>query len=274
MAQVTPLDIKRVFDPLAARLAPSTIGGIWGTVAHVFKTAVEADVIAVTPCRSVRRPTAHPTEKRFLSPQEVDRLAAAIAAPYRSFVLVAAYGGLRFSELAGLRVGSVDFLRRRLTVSETVAEVQGHLHETDTKTPASRRTVVLPRAVIDELSAMLADREATDRDAWLFQSPRGGPLRYSNFHRTVWAPAVRAAELDGLTMHGLRHTNAGLLISVGVHPRVIQRRLGHSKFSTTMDLYGSLLPDVEEGAADALDRMIGGLGGADVVQPPTSTSGA
>lgn len=269
MSKVTPLDIKRIFDPLSDRLAPSTISGLWGTISHIFKMAVEADVIAVSPCRGVRRPTVRPTTKRFLTTDEINRLADAVASPHRAFILVAAYAGLRFSELAGLRVGSVDFLRRTLTVSQTIAEVKGRLVVSDVKTPSSRRTLTLPSLVIDELSALLATRGNVDPSDWLFQTPTGGPLRYSNFHRTVWAPAKKAAGFTGLTMHGLRHTSVGLMIEVGAHPRVIQQRLGHSKFSTTMDVYGSVLPEVEEGTAAALNDLLATSRGADVVQGKT-----
>lgn len=273
MAKVTPRDIRQVFDLIAPpRLAPATIGGVWGTVAHMFKTAVEADVIAQTPCRGIRLPRLVAGERIFLSVTGVDRLAGAIDPAYRAFVTLGGFAGPRFSELAGFRVRSVDFLQKKITVSQSLSEVSGTIAISDTKTSASRRTIPLPSHVIEDLSAMLAARPAVDPGDWLFQMPRGGPLRYSNFHRSIWTPAVRAAELEGFKIHGLRHTAAGFLIQAKAHPRVIQRRLGHAKFSTTMDLYGSLLPEVEEGAADDLEALIVRERGADVVQPRSGLS--
>jgi integrase len=65
---------------------------------------------------------------------------------------------------------------------------------------------------------------------------------------------VPRAELDGLTFHGLRHTAAGLLIEAGAHIETIKQRLGHSSIRVTSDVYGSLLPSVDEGATTALEQ--------------------
>jgi integrase len=73
----------------------------------------------------------------------------------------------------------------------------------------------------------------------------------------VWQPAVAEAGLDGLTFHGLRHSAVGFMIAAGVHPRVIQRRAGHASVRTTLDVYGRVLPEVDEGVATALGAVLG-----------------
>lgn len=265
MAAVTPRDIKAIIDPLSDRLAPSTIRGIYGTIATIFRTAVDADVIVQTPCRAVKRPKERPSEKRFLDADEMLRLADAIDPSYRPFVYLGGVLGLRFSEIAGLRVRSIDFLRRTITVFETIAEDGGTLSTQDTKSKQSRRTVGVPQRFVDDLAQFVAG-EGLGLDDYLLRMPRGGPLRYSNFHRTVWAPAVKRAGLEGLTPHGLRHSAVGLMIAVGAHPRVIQQRLGHSSITTTMNVYGSILPAVEDGVTSALGALFDDESGADVVQ--------
>jgi integrase len=89
---------------------------------------------------------------RFLTPAEIARLADAIRSRYRALVLVGAYGGLRIGELAGLRRSRVDLLRGTVEVAEIVTEVGGRLRVGPPKTRASRRTVGLPRAVVEELA--------------------------------------------------------------------------------------------------------------------------
>lgn len=145
--QVRALDIKQIVEPLADRLAPATIRGIYGLIAATFRAAVEADVLSSSPCRGVKRPTEHPTKKRFLTIDELERLADAFDPDYRAFVIVKGTLGLRFSEMAGLRVGDVDFFRRTLSVQRTIAEVGGHLSEEEVKSPASRRTMSVPQFV-------------------------------------------------------------------------------------------------------------------------------
>lgn len=86
--------------------------------------------------------------------------------------------GLRWSECAGLRVGDVDFLRRTLTVRQTIAEVEGRLIVSETKSRSSRRTLSVPTFLVDELAGHLAaHRTGASPDDLVFTTPEGGPLR-------------------------------------------------------------------------------------------------
>lgn len=104
-------------------------------------------------------------------------------------------------------------------MAESLADVGGVLHFGPTKT-YEHRTVILPSFVRDQLGEHLARSGTADLDALVFTSPAGGPLRYSNFRRRDWLPAVQAADVpDGLRIHDLRHTCAALLIAEGLIPR-------------------------------------------------------
>ena len=113
----------------------------------------------------------------------------------------------------------------------------------------------MPPFVIEMLTAHLARTGRKGAEALVFQRSGGGPLRATNFRLRVWAPAVKSAGLEGLTFHGLRHTAVGFMIALGYQPAVIQKRMGHASISTTMDVYGHLLPSVDEAVADGLERM-------------------
>jgi len=77
-------------------------------------------------------------------------------------------------------------------------------------------------------------------DAWLFDAPEGGPLRESNWKRSVgWRAATAAAGVPGFRVHDLRHTAAS--VAAGADPKVVQRVLGHATAAMTMDLYGHLV---------------------------------
>src|SRR5690606_39678910 len=85
------------------------------------------------------------------------------------------------------------------------------------------------------------------RDDLVFTAVKGGPVRYRVF-RSTWVKACAAAGLEGLRIHDLRHTHAAWLISAGVPLTAIQRRLGHASLAVTSDLYGHLMPAVDEGS--------------------------
>jgi hypothetical protein len=76
-------------------------------------------------------------------------------------------------------------------------------------------------------------------DAWLFDAPEGGPLRESNWKRSVgWSAATAAAGVPGFRVHDLRHTAASVWLAAGADPKVVQRVLGHASAAMTMDLCG------------------------------------
>jgi integrase len=79
-------------------------------------------------------------------------------------------------------------------------------------------------------------------DAWLFGAPQGGPLRESNWKRSVgWGAATSAAGVPGFRVHDLRHTAASVWLAAGADPKVVQRVLGHATAAMTMDPYGHMI---------------------------------
>jgi integrase len=127
-------------------------------------------------------------EQRFLTASEVELLAEAMEPRFRAMVLLAAYGGLRFGELAGLRRARVDLLRSRVVVTETLMEANGQLMFGPPKTKRSRRTVPLPRRIAGELEHHLHHYVLAAPDALVFTGPKGALLRRAGFHRVWWKP--------------------------------------------------------------------------------------
>jgi integrase len=138
---------------------------------------------------------------RFATVAQVATLADAIGPRYRALVLLAAYGGLRWGELVGLRVKRVDLLHGRVTVAEQVAEVNGRLIPGPPKTEAGRRIVTLPAVAAVALAEHLAEFAETGSEGPVFPAPEGGYLRRSNFRRRWWLQATRAAGVEGLRFH-------------------------------------------------------------------------
>jgi integrase len=116
---------------------------------------------------------------RFATVAEVAALADAIPPRFRALVLVAAYTGLRWGELAGLRVRRVDLLHHRITVAEQLLEVRGQLAVGPTKTVAGQRTVTLPTVAAEALAEHLSVYAEAGPDGLVFSAERGGPIRRS-----------------------------------------------------------------------------------------------
>ncbi|HEX5877112.1 MAG TPA: tyrosine-type recombinase/integrase, partial [Actinomycetota bacterium] len=83
----------------------------------------------------------------------------------------------------------------------------------------------------------------------------GGTLRLVGFRHRIWRPATRAAGLDGLRIHDLRHTAVALWIAAGANPKEVAARAGHTSVSFTLDRYGHLYPDADQALRDRLDAL-------------------
>jgi integrase len=93
-------------------------------------------------------------------------------------------------------------------------------------------------------------------DGLVFCDTHGGPLRKSNLLRRSFLPLLKRAGLSAMRFHDLRHTAATLLLAQGVHPKIVQERLGHSQISLTLDTYSHVLPGMGRGAACKLDELL------------------
>ena len=191
----------------------------------------------------------------FLTTAQVAKLAAAIGPAWEVLVYTAAYTGLRWGELAGLRPGRIDVARRTIMVVEQLNELSGRLEWGPPKTAAGRRAVSIPSTLADMLSEQLA-APTVARSGLVFPTPLGEPMRRSNFARRVWRPATTALELDGLRFHDLRHTAVALAISQGAHPKALQERMGHSSVTVTLDRYGHLYEGLDGNIATSLDDLL------------------
>lgn len=246
-------DAQRFVADLALTdLAPRTIRKAAGLLAQSLDIAVRAQLLVHNPTRGLSLPQVPHKEPRFLEPAEVERLAAAIAAPYRTFVLVAAYAGLRNGELAALRAKRVDVDARTIEVVETrTLASDGTPTFGPPKSRAGRRIVPVPRFVIDELSADIVTR-AIEPDGLIWTSPTGAPLGDANFRQRVWKPAIRAASLDGLRIHDLRHTCVAMWSRSLASPRAAAKWAGHSNPALILGVYGGVFDD----ESDAVMRRL------------------
>jgi integrase len=235
---------------VASPLAPATVKSITLTASQVFAQAVDDNLIARSPFARVARPAQRQREEmRFLTPEQVNRLAGATDSRYRAAIYLAAYGGLRAGELWALRVDRLNILAATVDVVASMSEAGG-LHAGPTKT-GKRRTITVPRFLAQMLGEHIGRYPSPD--GWVFTASEGGPVHHHNFRRRHYTPAVAAAELLGVRFHDLRHTRAALLIAAGRHLEEVKTYLGHSTIRVTSDRYGHLFPEARAAIADALD---------------------
>lgn len=239
--------------PAAQPLSATSVLRAVGVLAGILDDAVRAGRIKKNPARGTENLPRKESSKvrRYLTDDEVMRLAEAIGDPVRStLVLTLAYTGLRWSEAIGLRVRDVNALRRRLNVRRPLVEIDGIFHEGEPKS-WERRTVPYP-AFLSLAIAHLC--EGLGPDDHLFVDDRGQHIRQPHTESSWFLAGLDAADIERLTPHDLRHTAASLAISSGANVKVVQRMLGHKSAAMTLDVYADLFPDDLEQVAERLDE--------------------
>ena len=170
---------------------------------------------------------------------------------------------MRRGEAIGLRWKDVDFDHGRLRVVQTITQTRGKVTIGEPKTKSGRRSIALDDATVsvlrDHRKAMLEGRMLVGPDfadeGLVFHQPDGACLRPD----AVSAQFLRRVErygLERLTLHGLRHTWATLALEEGIHPRVVQERLGHSTIAITLGIYSHVSPTLHDAAAHEVASLL------------------
>lgn len=267
VTRISPALIQRWIAEELKRLAPSSVHRHYRTLRTMLQFGVTMGYLLANPCDKVNAPRIPRREMETFTINQIEGIAAAVNPRYRCFILVAAYGGLRWSELVGLR--RTDINARRVTVAGQLLRIDGEWVRSDPKTSAGRRTVVLPESVAEELAQHLATYTGDKPHDLVFTNQHGNPIGPA-FRWNVWYPACASIGMGQRTIknykpayanmprfHDLRHTSVALAIAAGAHPKAIQQRLGHSSIAVTMDRYGHLMAGMDEDLATDIDNLRG-----------------
>jgi integrase len=251
--RVVPADVQRLVNGWRAVQAPRTVKRNYEVLRAMFGYAVRNDWLARTPCRNIVLPSIDGTRRHDLTPEDVGRISAQLPERYRAMVWIGATLGLRWSEVAALRVGRIALDRGRLSVAEGLTRgIGGRNVFAPPKSKASGRTMFMPDVVGAMVAAHLEREGKDDPDALVFTDDEGGALRYSNWRRRVWEPATAAAGCAGAGFHDLRRLNATTLVVEGVDVKTAQTRLGHADPRVTLAIYASAPQAVDRAAADRI----------------------
>lgn len=269
LSKLEPFDLQEFYTELSEKgLSPRTIQIVHNILNRAFNQAVKWRKMSSNPAQLVDRPKQQRREMQALSPEQATRfLEAAKYDHYFLYFTLALDTGARPSELLALQWKDVDFEQGRVTIQRTLEYVEGSgdFKFLEPKTPRSRRSITISQVNISHL------REYKKRQAevrlkagaeWqqfdlIFCTREGKPLQIRNVLRRHLRPILRRAELaETFNLYSLRHTCATLLLSAGVNPKIVSERLGHASIVLTLDTYSHVLPDMQQSAADKLDRIL------------------
>jgi integrase len=252
LGDVQHRDVQRIADDLLAQgRDASTIRNALMPLRVIYRRAVEDGDIAVNPCTHLRLPAVRGRHERIASPDEAQRLLAALPERDRPIWATALYAGLRRGELMALRWEDVELATGVIRVERAYDDKEQV--EIEPKSRAGRRVVPMVGALRDVL---VEHKQRQGRDEGLvFGSSADTPFQPSN----LWRRAQRAwnrASLKPIGLHEARHAFASVLIAAGVNAKAITTYMGHASIQTTYDLYGKLMPGSESEAAALVDAYL------------------
>ncbi len=260
LQKLTPQRVQSLYtSKLKEGLAPKTVQSIHGVLHKALDNAVKWNLIARNVCDVVSPPRVPQTEKQVLTVQQA-RLLLDHVKKHRLEVLltVALTTGMRRGEILALRWSDINLEEGSIQVKRTVDYITHYGYiETEPKTAKGRRKILLSSFVVEMLNAhRLAQMEERYKagDKWIDKNlvfcGLLGDFFNPNYLLRVFKKILEDAGLPRMRFHDLRHSAATILLSMNVHPKVVQEMLGHSTINMTLDTYSHVLPSMQKDIAE------------------------
>jgi integrase len=267
LAAVTPAHLHRLYRAkLEEGLAPKSVKYIHTTLHRALKQAVRWGLVPRNVAASVDPPKVSTPEMRpLIRVQACTLLEAARGNRLEALYVLAVTTGMRQGELLGLGWEDVDPNAGVVRVRKTLTLAKGGPRLTEPKTRGSRRQIRLTNSAVGALerhralqnSEGVARGHEWNHQGLVFCTRRGTPIRRDNLHVRHWKPLLRRAGVPDIRFHDLRHTCAILLLTKGVHPKIVSEMLGHSSIAITLDTYSHVIPGLGDVAALAMEDALG-----------------
>jgi integrase len=246
-------------------LNPLTVRHHHMTLHNALKCAVKWGLLTRNPADAIDAPHTTRTEMKVMTEEDLNKFLEVIRpTPYYALFYTALFTGMRRSELLALRWSDVDLLLCQISVTRAMHRLKnGDIIFRPPKTAKGRRIVSLSPSTALVLGEHRKSQEAlrilqgtpfTLTDL-LFAREDGSPLR-PNAVTNAWLRLAKRTGLHDIRLHDARHTHASLMLRQGIHPKIVQERLGHSSIAITLDTYSHVTPGLQEAAAKRFDEVI------------------
>jgi integrase len=248
-------------------LSPTTVNTLHMMLHRALKDAVRWGLVARNVCDLVSPPRRAHYEFKSLSKEQAQKLLTALHGHNMEALFVLALTtGMRRGEILALKWQDIDFEHNMLQVRRIFTRAKGQRYlEAEPKTEKSRRSVALPAITTTLLKKHQESQQEFRRQAgeyWqahdlVFCTALGTPLN-PNKVLERFKTVLKKAGLPDIRFHDLRHSAATMLLTMGVHPKVVQELLGHNQISMTMDIYSHVLPTMQKEAMSKMDETLQG----------------
>jgi integrase len=267
LVKLTPEHLQRFYsERIDTGLSPQSVRHMNAVLHRALEDAVRWNNVARNVADLVTPPRVERREMKVLAPEEARRFLDTVRTErIGALYILAITTGLRQGELLALRWRDVDLEARSLRITGTLQRGEAGLAIAAPKTATSRRQVLLGTMAIEALrdhrirqnAERLLLGPAWENNDLVFANEVGRPIEATNLLRRSFKPLLKAAGVPAIRFHDLRHSAATLLLSQGIHPKVVSEMLGHAQVGITLNLYSHVTPTMQRQAADAMDSLLG-----------------
>jgi integrase len=256
LTQITPAILQNLYSrKLKSGLSKRTVKYIHTVIHRTLDQALKWSLVARNVADAVDAPKPDKKSIQPLTMTQVAKLFDTLKDDRLLPFYVTAVGcGLRRGELLALTWDCIDWDRGIIQVNKSLQALTGQgLVVGEPKSESSRRPVAMPEFVQKTLADSLVNRTIVSE--YVFCTSKGTPFGPRNIVRHFKSTLKKAGLPDSIRLHDLRHTFVSLMLSQNVPPKDVQVIAGHADFSTTMNIYGHLMPGSQKEAAKKLDKL-------------------
>lgn len=226
---------------------------------QILNKAAAVDMLRKNPAAAVKPPQYTKQEIEIFTADEVKQILAAVSISkhykkYYPLLLFTAYSGCRIGEVLGLKIHNV--YEDRVKIDNARVTIPKKSIDTRPKTEAGRRDITLPSFVIEELRRAYQYPQPSNNGGYVFHTVNGTALLSRNLER-IWENILEEASIPKKHFHALRHTHATQLLAAGVPLLEVSHRLGHSRPSHTLNLYGHAIKGYDTRIASTVTTIFG-----------------
>ncbi len=252
---------KWILDRQAKGMPIATIRKIMVSMGQIFKYAIRHRYIPYNPFTDAEKPRADQSEDetsegsssiRILTTAEINSfLNATKGDKYQTLFRLAIMSGARQGELLGLKWPDIDWENSQIHIQRTFNNQAWYIP----KTKASNRKIDIGPKMMGLLKKWKLASLPNNLNL-VFPNESGNPINHNNMVNRHFNPALETAGIDKIRFHDLRHTYASLLIEQGENPKYIQKQMGHSSPTVTLNIYAHLMKKVNQEAACRLEKNV------------------
>jgi integrase len=269
LQNLTALQIQQFFNRLAEKspcsdrkLKPKTLRNVYMNFNAMLKKAVELELLKKNPAENIELPQCKKYQAEVFDAAELQKLIELIrGTDIEVAIMILVSLGLRRGELLGLKWEHIDFENGIVSIENNVVPVKGKTISKAPKSASGLRKIDAPDILMELLRRerkVYIKRKllygADFNDTGLVCSKPDGSPYHTDYYAKKFKELIKKNGLKTIRLHDLRHTNATFMLKLGVPVKVMQGRLGHSTFGTTMDTYTHTVDEMRRDAAEKLNE--------------------